>query len=128
MQILVTDGIKVSIITEYQDVFSDFNKPSFAFSYRVKIENNSEFTVQLLRRHWYIYNANGSMTEVEGEGVIGEQPVIEPGASHEYISGCQLPTPMGKMVGNYLMNRLLDNKKFYVMVPEMHFVVPYLLN
>ena len=125
---LITEGIKISTLTQFQDLYSNANQLNYAFSYKIRIENTSEFTVQLLRRHWYIYNANGSVTEVEGEGVIGQQPILEPGQVHEYVSGCNLPTSMGKMNGTYLMERLLDGKNFYVKIPDMHLVVPYLLN
>jgi ApaG protein len=125
---IITEGIKISAQTQFQDLYSNANQLNYAFSYKIRIENTSEFTVQLMRRHWYIYNANGTMTEVEGEGVIGQQPVLEPGDVHEYVSGCNLPTPMGKMNGTYLMERLLDGKNFFVKIPDMNLVVPYLLN
>lgn len=125
---IITEGIKISVQTQFQDQYLHGSQLTFAFSYKIRIENTSEFTVQLLRRHWFIYNANGSFTEVEGEGVIGQQPVLEPGQVHEYISGCNLPTPIGKMNGTYLMDRLMDCKKFYVSIPDMNLVVPYLLN
>jgi ApaG protein len=125
---LITEGIKISTLTQFQDLYSNANQMNYAFSYKIRIENTSDYTVQLLRRHWFIYNANGSYTEVEGEGVIGQQPILEPGQVHEYVSGCNLPTPMGKMNGTYLMERLLDAKKFYVSIPDMNLVVPHLLN
>jgi ApaG protein len=125
---LITEGIKISVQTQFQDVYTNVNQVSYAFSYKIRIENTSEYTVQLLRRHWFIYNANGSFTEVEGEGVIGLQPVLEPGQFHEYVSGCNLPTPFGKMNGTYMMERHMDGKKFYVSIPDMNLVVPYLLN
>jgi ApaG protein len=125
---IITEGIKISVFTQFQDMYSNAYQNSFAFSYKIRIENTSENTVQLLRRHWYIYNGNGTMTEVEGEGVIGQQPIIEPGQFHEYISGCNLPTPIGKMNGNYLMERLIDGKNFFVDIPQMDLIVPHLMN
>ena len=68
------------------------------------------------------------MREVEGEGVVGQQPVLEPGEVHEYVSGCNLKTTMGKMVGTYLMERVIDGRRFRVNVPEFLLVVPYRLN
>ncbi|MCY7350210.1 MAG: Co2+/Mg2+ efflux protein ApaG [Cytophagaceae bacterium] len=124
----ITEGVKVSVVTEYQPEHSNTAQAHYVFGYRIRIENNSENTVHLLRRHWYIYDSNGSVREVEGEGIVGQQPVLEPGEQHEYVSGCNLQTTIGKMVGTYLMERIIDGKRFYVDVPEFTMVVPYRLN
>lgn len=124
----VTEGIKVSVKTEYQQEYSSPLQAHYVFTYRIKIENASENTIQLLRRHWLIYDANGSVREVEGEGVIGQQPVLEPGEVHEYVSGCNLRSSMGKMVGTYLIERIIDGKQIRVAIPEFTMVVPYKLN
>ncbi len=123
-----TNGVKVSVVTEYQAEYSNPLQSHFVFSYRIKIENGSDFTVKLLRRHWYIHDANGLVREVEGEGVVGQQPVLEPGQSHEYLSGCNLNTSMGKMAGTYQMERIFDGKLFTVVIPDFTLVVPYRLN
>ena len=75
-----------------------------------------------------ISDSNGEMRQVEGEGVVGQQPVLEPGQSHQYISGCNLKTNIGKMAGTYLMERIIDGKKFQVKIPEFTMIVPYKLN
>jgi ApaG protein len=124
----ITDGVRVSIETEYQQEYSSPVQAHFVFNYRIVIENNSEFTVKLLRRHWFIYDANGLMREVEGEGVVGQQPTLEPGTSHEYVSGCNLKTEMGKMRGTYLMERVVDGKQFTVIIPEFMLIAPFKLN
>lgn len=124
----VTEGIKVSVKTEYQQEYSSPLQAHYVFTYRIKIENASENTIQLLRRHWLIYDANGTVREVEGEGVIGQQPVLEPGETHEYVSGCNLRSNMGKMVGTYLIERIIDGKQIRVAIPEFTMVVPYKLN
>jgi len=98
------------------------------FAYKIDIRNNSEYTVKLLRRHWYIYDANGVVREVEGEGVVGQQPVLEPGDSRQYVSGCNLKSGLGKMRGTYQMERLVDGRTFMVEIPEFTLVVPYRLN
>jgi ApaG protein len=121
----ITEGVKVSVITSYQPEYSSPVQSHYVFTYKILIENNSEYTVQLLKRHWFIYDANGVVREVEGEGVVGQQPVLEPGESHEYISGCNLKTEIGKMRGNYLMERVVDGKNFKVNIPEFVMVVPY---
>lgn len=121
----ITDGVKVSVATSYQPEYSSPVQSHYVFTYKIIIENHSEYTVQLLRRHWHIYDANGIVREVEGDGVVGQQPVLEPGESHEYISGCNLKTEIGKMKGNYLMERVVDGKHFRVNIPEFVMVVPY---
>jgi ApaG protein len=124
----ITQGIKVSVETEYQPSYSSPSQYHYVFTYRITIENQSEFTIQLLRRHWYIYDAGFTMREVEGEGVVGQQPVLEPGQHHQYVSGCNLKSGMGKMVGTYQMERVVDGIKFQVAIPEFTMVAPIRLN
>ena len=124
----ITDGVSVSVFTEYQQEYSSPLRAHYVFTYRILIENHSEHTVKLLRRHWFIYDANALMREVEGEGVVGQQPTLEPGASHEYVSGCNLKTEMGKMKGTYLMERVVDGKQFTVVIPEFMLIAPFKLN
>jgi len=100
---------------------------------RITIKNISDYTVQLKKRHWYIFDSNGMKSEVEGEGVVGEQPILAPGQSYQYVSGCNLMTDMGNMHGTYLMERVpraigIDGKLFNVKIPEFLMIVPYKLN
>ncbi|EKB47150.1 MULTISPECIES: Co2+/Mg2+ efflux protein ApaG [Cytophagales] len=124
----VTQGVKVSVETEYQPEYSSPGQMHFVFTYRITIENNSQYTVQLLRRQWFIHDANNTNREVEGEGVVGQQPVLEAGQSHTYVSGCNLKSGIGKMFGTYLMERVLDGKKFRVKIPEFTMIAPFKLN
>ncbi|NCD69318.1 Co2+/Mg2+ efflux protein ApaG [Mucilaginibacter agri] len=124
----ITDGVKVSVETQYQPEYSNPASDHYMFAYKINIENLGDTTVQLLRRHWEIFDSNGEHREVEGEGVVGEQPVIEPGSSHEYISGCNLKSDMGSMKGEYQMVRLLDNSLFDVQIPQFYMVAPYRMN
>lgn len=124
----ITDGVKVSIETLYQQEYSNPANEHFMFAYKVTIENMTDYAVQLMRRHWSIFDSNGTHKEVEGEGVVGLQPVIEPGDQHEYVSGCNLKTELGTMKGEYQMVRLLDNHNFDVIIPEFQLVAPYKLN
>lgn len=128
MDMTTTQGVKVTVTTNYLPDYSSPAQQHFVFAYKINIENNSEFTVKLLRRHWYIHDSNGVVREVEGEGVVGQQPVLEPGDSHEYVSGCNLKSGIGKMRGTYLMERLVDGKQFQVDIPEFVLIVPYRLN
>ncbi|MEM7548651.1 MAG: Co2+/Mg2+ efflux protein ApaG [Bacteroidota bacterium] len=123
-----TQGIQVTIETEYQPDYSSPRQFHFVFTYKVIIENKSDYSIQLLRRHWYINDASYSLREVEGEGVVGVQPVIEPGEHHQYVSGCNLKSGIGKMFGTYLMEKVVDGNQFKVRIPEFHMVVPFKLN
>jgi len=98
------------------------------FTYRITIENASDYTVQLLRRHWLIYDTDGTIREVEGEGVLGLQPVLEPGEAHEYVSGCNLRSGMGKMAGTYLVERIMDGRQLQITIPEFTLIAPFRLN
>ncbi|MCU0367877.1 MAG: Co2+/Mg2+ efflux protein ApaG [Cyclobacteriaceae bacterium] len=124
----ITQGIKVSVETEYQPSYSSPSQYHYVFTYRITIENQSEFTIQLLRRHWHIHDAGYTMREVEGEGVVGQQPVLEPGQVHQYVSGCNLKSGIGKMVGTYQIERIVDGVKFEVVVPEFTMTAPLRLN
>ena len=124
----VTKGIKVSVETEYQPEYSSPSQHHYVFTYRITIENGSSHTIQLLRRKWYIHDTNTSVRIVEGEGVVGQQPIIEPGDQHQYISGCNLKSGIGKMHGSYEMERQIDGRKFQVNIPEFHMIFPYKLN
>ena len=96
-------GITVSVEPTYLVARSSPDESQYFWAYRVIIENHGRETVQLLNRHWMITNARGELTEVKGPGVVGEQPVLKPGESHEYTSGAPLNTPSGMMGGSYQM-------------------------
>jgi ApaG protein len=98
-----TRGIAVSVLPTYIEAKSSPDSSQFFWAYRVIIENQGPETIQLLSRHWMITNARGELTEVKGPGVVGEQPVLKPGESFEYTSGCPLDTASGMMGGAYQM-------------------------
>ena len=110
----ISEGVTVSVETFYQPEYSNPANNEFMFAYRITIENSNSYPVQLLRRHWYIFDVAGSLREVEGDGVIGVQPQINPGTQYQYISGCNLKTEMGKMYGTYLMENINSQKQFDV--------------
>lgn len=124
----ITDGIRVSVETQFQQEHSDPARMMYVFTYRITIENKSPYSIQLLRRHWFIRDTHQEPREVEGEGVVGQQPVIEPGSRYQYISGCNLHSGFGKMFGYFTMERLIDGKKFTVQIPEFVMVAPAYLN
>jgi ApaG protein len=124
----VTHGIKISVQSKFLQEHSVIEHRHFIFSYHITIENKSEYTVQLLSRHWDIFDSNSEYSEVDGEGVVGEQPVLEPGEVFEYESSCNLTTDFGKMRGTYLMERKLNHDQFQVIIPEFELIVPHKLN
>lgn len=124
----ITEGVKVSVETTYQPEYSNPANEHFMFAYKIQIENLGNYNIQLLRRHWVIFDSNGTRREVDGEGVVGLQPIIEPGQYHEYFSGCNLKTDMGTMQGFYQMKRLVDEEIFDVLIPEFSLIAPYKLN
>ncbi len=124
----ITDGVKVSVETTYQPEYSNPANEHYMFAYKIQIENLSDYSVQLMKRFWVIFDSNGTHRDVEGEGVVGLQPVIEPGQYHEYVSGCNLKTDMGTMKGSYEMKRLVDGGTFLVSIPEFSLIAPFKLN
>ncbi len=124
----ITEGVKVSVDTAYQSEYSSPSQYHYVFTYKIQIENCSEYSIQLLRRKWNIFDSNGTVREVSGAGVVGQQPLLEPGEVHEYVSGCNLKTGIGKMNGTYEFERIFDGKSFFVSIPEFTLVVPFKLN
>jgi len=104
MPTAVTDGIRVSVEARYLETHSEPDEGRFAFAYVITITNESSVRVQLKRRHWVITNGDGDVQEVEGPGVVGDQPILDPGEEHRYQSGAILTTPVGTMEGTYEMH------------------------
>jgi ApaG protein len=103
-------------------------KPRFVFVYQIEIGNESQEIMQLISREWYITDGLGHTYKVEGEGVVGRQPVMAPGDTYRYTSGTHFCTPIGKMEGLYHMRRFSDNSLRSVVIPEFIMVTPPLLN
>ncbi len=120
----ITEGIKISVEQFYQPDYSNPLQQEFMFAYRITIENNNNFPVQLLRRHWFIQDSNTEQREVEGEGVIGVQPVITPQSQYQYISGCNLKSEIGQMFGTYLMENVHTRERFKVKIPVFQMEAP----
>ena len=121
---LISSGVQISVETTYQHDFSNPMQSEYLFAYRINIENQNSFPIKLHRRHWHIFDSNGTYREVEGEGVIGVQPVIAPGENYQYVSGCNLRTEMGKMHGTYQMENLNSKQMFEVSIPAFEMIVP----
>ncbi|MFM7153833.1 MAG: Co2+/Mg2+ efflux protein ApaG [Bacteroidota bacterium] len=128
MNTLTTNSITITVESRYLPGLSAPRMSRFIFGYYITIFNGSDQTVQLMRRHWLIFDANGVIREVEGEGVVGMQPILNPGESHQYASYCDLNTDMGKMKGRYQMRSHDEGKLFYIPVPEFRMCTPFKLN
>jgi ApaG protein len=111
-----TRGIAVSVEPTYLETRSSPDNSQYFWAYRVIIENQGWETVHLLSRHWMITNGRGELTEVKGPGVVGEQPVLKPGESYEYMSGAPLNTPSGMMGGAYRMESE-SGERFDIEIP-----------
>lgn len=124
----VTEGISVSVDTQYREKHSNPESNYFLFSYFITIENHTDHTVKLLRRRWEIFDSSGDYHQVEGAGVVGEQPVLNPGERYTYESSCNFTTEIGKMKGVYIFEQLRAHTTFEVEIPEFTMIVPSKLN
>ncbi len=128
MQSAITYDIKVSVEAMYQPMYSKPINKEFVHAYRITIENMSDEPIQLLSRYWFIWDSTSKPREVEGDGVVGKQPIIQPGDSYQYVSGCPLSSTFGYMNGHYIMIRQRDQRKFQVQVPTFELVPNFILN
>lgn len=118
-----TRGVVVRVSVSYLPEQSEPHRGRWFWAYHIRIENEGPVTVQLLTRHWIITDGRGLRHTVEGEGVVGEQPMIAPGASFDYVSGCPLSTPSGSMQGTYHMIAE-DGSAFDVTIPRFALIAP----
>jgi ApaG protein len=124
----ITLGVEVVVQTQYQEDYSNPSLGHHVFLYTIQITNHNSFTVQLLRRHWDIIDSNNIQRIVDGDGVVGEQPILHAGETHTYTSGCNLSSEIGKMSGWYEMQIVDNGKLFQVVIPEFLLITPGKLN
>ena len=120
----ITRGIKVIVRPHYLEGQSKPDEGQFMWAYTIVVENHGRETVTLRTRYWKITDANGKVQEVRGAGVVGEQPVLKPGDTFQYSSGCPLPTSSGFMVGAYHM-QTADGEMFSVDIPAFSLDSPH---
>lgn len=119
----VTDGITVRVAVNFLPEQSRIEAGKWFWVYHIRIENHSEQSVRLTTRHWRITDGHGGVNLVEGEGVVGEQPLLKPGQSHDYVSGCPLSTPHGSMEGYYTFTRA-DGQDVRAAIPFFPLAAP----
>ena len=124
----ITDGIQVSVTTRYHGIESVMQMDRHVFVYEVQIENLRDDPVQLMYRKWLITDGYGQKHKVEGKGVIGQQPVIEPAQDFVYSSWCPLPGLIGEMKGSFIMRSMKTGTSFLVNIPSFYFEATELLN
>ncbi|MFY7665184.1 MULTISPECIES: Co2+/Mg2+ efflux protein ApaG [Flavobacterium] len=124
----ITQGIKISVRTSFEGTYYKNGRLHYAFCYEISIENHSKDSVQLMSRHWDIFDALQNMETVDGEGVIGKKPVLKPGERYSYTSGCLLASPFGAMRGYFNMINFTTTRNFRVIVPSFKLSADFALN
>ncbi len=124
----ITKGIKISVITNFEGKRYQNLRMFYAFSYRITIENQSFNTVQLTERHWNIFDSLCNSSIVEGEGVVGKKPIIDPKQSYTYNSHCLLSSDIGSMNGYFKMINFTSSQQFKVQIPTFQLTIPPILN
>ncbi len=124
----ITHGIKISVITNFEGTIYRNYRLFFGFRYQVTIENQSNETVQLLERHWRIFDSLNHTEIIEGAGVIGKKPVLKPAETHTYKSTCMITSPIGAMKGIYKMVHFSSSRLFKVYIPPFQLMLPSIYN
>lgn len=125
---LVTQGIQISVFQEYKEHLSTPETGKFIFAYHITMENVGETTMQLLHRHWFIQDSLGPIREVEGPGVVGQTPILEPGDKFNYDSWTEMRTTIGRMYGFFIFQKDPNNELVEVAIPSFELVTPFKSN
>lgn len=124
----VTAGIRVEVRPEFQETHSEADSDYFVFSYTVRIVNTNPYPVKLISRKWHVFDSIFQHSEVEGAGVVGEQPELNEGEEFKYTSACNLFSDIGYMKGNYIFLNLNTGKTFTVDIPQFYLIPPHRKN
>jgi ApaG protein len=127
-QTAITKGVLVKVNTEYREDLSTITEGVYYFNYHITIENQNSYPVQLVHRDWFIYDSLFPSVHVSGEGVIGQQPVLEAGEIFTYASGCELRSEIGAMSGYYSFLNLETKETIRVDIPTFHLIYPGRMN
>ena len=128
MKTITTEGVKITVTTKFRADLSQVNENIFFFNYHIEMENNNEISLQLMHRDWYIFDSLNKASIVSGEGVIGEQPILNPRETFSYTSGCELTSELGRMRGFYTFKNQLTGQLIQVFIPTFDLVYPAKLN
>lgn len=122
------NSVQIQVNTTFRGDVSNIDSRSYLYNYRIRIQNFGENPVQLLRRYWKIEHLNHGSSIVSGDGVVGEQPILKQFEFHEYVSGCQIIVPIGRMSGFYTFQDLVTGEQFPVEIPSFQLIYPGILN
>lgn len=128
METTITKGIKISVVSSFKSEYSNLLQNVYYFEYKIQIENQSEHTVKLIRRDWFIYDSLDIPRYVSGEGVVGQQPILSPGEVYQYSSGSDLSSEIGYMEGHYTFIDLETKLEFPVFIPRFDLIFPQKMN
>lgn len=128
MKTITTEGVKITVTTKFRADLSQVNENIFFFNYHIEMENNNEISLQLMHRDWYIFDSLNKASIVSGQGVIGEQPILNPRETFSYTSGCELTSELGRMRGFYTFKNQLTGQLIQVFIPTFDLVYPFKLN
>jgi len=128
MTTAVTYGVKISVESIFRKDLSNAENGIYFFNYRVEIENTNDFDIQLMNRYWYIFDSLNVPREVEGEGVVGEQPILKPGQKHVYVSGCDIHSEIGYMRGFFTFIEMNSLEEFRANIPKFELFATSKLN
>ena len=128
MPTAITHDVSVSVETGFQEERQTADGNTFFFLYKIQIKNLSDQTIQLISRRWEISDPGNGIRVVEGDGVVGVQPVLKPGEQHEYVSGCNLLSDIGRMQGSYFFKREGEEGLIEVTIPSFQLTAPFRMN
>jgi ApaG protein len=128
MYTITTEGVKITVTTQFRKDLSQVNESRFFFNYRIEMENMNESSVQLIHRDWYIFDSLNEPSIVSGQGVVGEQPILNPGQKYAYTSGCELTSELGRMRGFYTFKNQVTGEMLQIFIPTFDLIYPSKMN
>lgn len=128
MKTATTEGVNITVTTKYRADLSNTLESQFFFNYTIEIKNENPFEVKLTHRNWYIFDSIHEPRVISGDGVVGEQPILKPGQSFSYTSGCDLQSEIGYMKGFYTFENQITGDTLHVFIPTFEMYFPGKLN
>lgn len=128
MVVAITKGVEIRAFTSFKEDFSELDNNLYYFNYEIHIENHNTFPIQLISRNWFIFDSLHDAVHVQGEGVVGEQPILKQQEKFNYVSGCEIYSEIGYMKGFYTFKNLENGTHFQVQIPRFELIYPNRLN